>query len=395
VIAGLLLWGATALAGDGDDALVEAMGQVTGADRTEVAPDALAAARGLLTERFGNAPLAESLPAACDADEVVACVGAGWQLGFVDGRPSAEATDPERAAHALEKACAKGFLRACVARARMVQRGIGAPADPTAAADQWRAACDRGEPRGCLWLGKAHQLGLGVPRDGQAARERAEAACTDAHPAGCNALALALHLGTGGDKDLGRALTLYQQACDAGFAPACDNLGPLYQGGLPGVDGRRELLQDACSAEPAQPSACAHLGEILAGSAPADAMAAFRTACDAKLARGCQGVALLILDGAAAGDEAEALTLLEGACEVGEPAACARLGDELWAGDRLERDRARAYEVRAVACRGGHGPACVEAATQLKRGRGPERDKAGAAELMERACVLGVDEACP
>ena len=278
--------------------VAEALGVWLGADRTDVPDDARAEAEKRVAASLGDAALADGgLAAACGAGDQLACVGAAWQLGFVDGRPSAEAPDPAAAALAAESACAKGHLRACVAHARLAQRGIGTEADPEGAATRFRAACDRGEPRGCLWLAKAHQVGLGVPRDPAETRRRAEAACTDTHPAGCNSLALALHLGTGGDKDLGRALQLYQQACDGGFAPACDNLGPLYQGGLPGVADRVPLLRSACEATPPQTSACAHLGQALAATDPAAAMGPLRRACDDKLARGCDGVAQLVLDG--------------------------------------------------------------------------------------------------
>ena len=378
-----------------DLAAVDALGVVAGADRTTVTAEARATAEATVAQRFPGDDLPASLRAACDDGDVVACAGSGWFGGFVDGRPSAEAPTPQAAVADLERACAKGFLRSCVAHARLVQRGIGAPGDPADAATRFRAACDRGEPRGCLWLAKAHQIGAGVPQDADAVRQRAEAACTDTLPSGCNTLAMAWHFGTGGDKDLGKALALYQQACAGGFAPSCDNLGPLYQGGLPDVPDREHLLREACDAAPPQASACAHLGDALAATEPPSAHAAYRLACDAKLARGCRGVALLVLDARVPGDEAEAFELLEGACEVGEPAACARWGDELATGRRVPRDLALAFEARAAACDSGHGPACVAGAAQRKKGKGVDKDKAAAAEMLQRACVLGVDDVCP
>ena len=330
-------------------------------------------------------------PAPCE--EPAACAAEARALGFVDGRPSAEAPDPAAALDGLEQACAKGHLPACVDRARMVQRGVGTAADPAAAADAFRAACDRGEPSGCLHLSKAHQLGLGVPSDAAAVRARAEQACVPGFPQGCNALALSLHLGTGGDKDHARAWELYGTACAEGFAPACDNLDRLYEAGMVDAEGRQAKLAAGCDA--GSMSACAWLGDVRLEADPEAAVVAYRQACDAKLARGCRGVALAVLDAVVEGDTDEAFELLRGACDVGEPAACARLGDELASGKRLGRDWLGAYEARELACRGEHGPACFEAAWQRRKGRGPDKDKVAAEELAARACVLGVAEACP
>jgi TPR repeat protein len=230
---------------------------------------------------------------------------------------------------------------------------------------------------------------MGVPVDAAEVRRRADQACTDDHPAGCNALALSLHLGTGGPKDLGRAHTLYVDACEAGFEPACLNLEKLFEGGLVGVADRASRLADGCEA--GSMPACGHLGDALLEVDPAASLAAYRQACDAKLARGCRGVALASIDD----DPEQALPMLQGACEVGEPQACARLGDELYRGRLLPRDRLAAYQAREVACRGGHAAACSSAATQARRGKGVPKDRAAAEGLTERACALGLLEACP
>lgn len=326
-------------------------------------------------------------------DTPAACATAGRAAGFVDGRPSADAPDPAGARDLLERACAGGEAEACVDRARMVQRGVGGDADPAAAAEAFRAACDRGVPSGCLHLSKAHQVGLGVAADAGEVRRRAEQACADGWAPGCNALALSLHLGTGGEKGLARAHDLYTAACADGFAPACENLGRLYEGGLPDVADRVERLRTGCDG--GSLSACAWLGELLEPDDAEGARRAYAPACDGKLARGCRGLAFLVLDGRIEGGVDEALERLEGACEVGEPLACARLGDLREAGEAVPRDWLGAYQAREVACRSGHGPACARAAWQRRKGKGPEKSKEAAAELEARACTLGVLDACP
>lgn len=337
-------------------------------------------------------PTRDRLEMACEAGEPAACTGVAWSLVLVDGRLSAEATDPARGAALFEQACTAGILRACVTHALLEQRGIGLEPAPEASVAVLRSACDRGEPWGCVYLGKAHQVGAGTPVDPGQARVRYTQACEAGLPAGCGSLGLALHLGVGGDKDTAGALAQYQDACTAGYLPACENQGALYQEGLVSLpEGPRAMaLRTGCDAGNA--AACGHLGDLLRTSDPEAALAAHQTACDAKLARGCRGIGVRRLE---EGEFDVALPLIQGACEVGEPEACRVWGDLLAAGKLVPRDREAAFAARETACTNGDAPACLQAATQLRKGKGTLKDPEAAQQRTARACTLGALNACP
>jgi TPR repeat protein len=332
-----------------------------------------------------------TLQAACIGGDPAGCVGVAWDLVLHEGRIETQARDPAKAAATFRAACDHGYLRACLAHAQLEQRGIGLEAAPEGAVAVFRSLCDRGEPWACIQLGKALQVGAGVPADPDQARTRFTAACDAGLPAGCGALALVLHLGVGGDKDVAGALAGYRSACDQGFLPACDNLGMLYEAGLTELDAgpRRTALAQGC--EEGRPAACGHLGDVLVDIDPEKALAGYRTACDAGLARGCRGVGL---HARATGDLVTAVELVRGACDAGDPAACRAWGDMLARGEGVERDLEAAFAARRVGCTNGDGEACFEAGRQLHKGKGAAKDRDAAASMRERACGLGYAAAC-
>lgn len=81
------------------------------------------------------------------------------------------------------------------------------------------------------------------------------------------------------------------------------------------------------------------------------------------------------------------------ACEAGEPAACRRLAEHLYAGGSPVRD-ARLVPALEAACAKGAPDACAGLGVVHARGVGRLRDAARAAELLERACAKGSDVAC-
>jgi TPR repeat protein len=200
---------------------------------------------------------------------------------------------------------------------------------------------------------------------------------------------------TGRPADLLQASAYYRQACDHGAAAGCSALGFL------------ELQRP----EPER--------------ALARATTWFTRACDGQHLRGCTALAELYLSGRATPRQDEALSLLQRACEAGEPRACARLslliaatepanacrlaeramqandaiGQLSWG--RLQRDGrcgkpdgAAAYRFFELACAAAEGEACFELAQLQRAGRGPSKQPELIRPHLKLACSQGHAAAC-
>ncbi|MCB9685214.1 MAG: sel1 repeat family protein [Alphaproteobacteria bacterium] len=191
-----------------------------------------------------------------------------------------------------------------------------------------------------------------------------------------------------------------KQACEGGATLACEpdalRAGGHYDPTHP--------PKATCS--PATPVGCVLVGwagsrdaggETIADTVdPARARAAreaFRTACDAGVARGCTELGRTYLDGFASyTSDAMARSLLSSACEAGEAQACrllgTRLGDDRGLSRAIELGHPAALADRALG-REERDPAEIEQACE--QGAASACD---ALDRVERACELGLEDAC-
>jgi TPR repeat protein len=184
----------------------------------------------------------------------------------------------------------------------------------------------------------------------------------------------------------------------AGVPQACWKLGLLYFQGVNVSQSSQRALHYwrlGCRAEDAE--SCNGVGMVLAGGDRkhlAEAMAAFRRACDAKYLGACGNLAQVSL--VENPRDREAVKLLERACAGEIPEACGHLGLVLLDGSIVRRDLSRAVQMLKAGCNAPlpFPEACQALGVLLIAGELTLRDPAAAAIYFERACAGGIAAAC-
>jgi hypothetical protein len=222
-----------------------------------------------------------------------------------------------------------------------------------------------------VWLVAALTACHGAPREGRGAGQPLyRQACDGGSMRGCYNLALSLHQGTGVPRDPAAAIVLLRRACVSRYAPACFDLGALYDEGSPHVDAspRRaaEFYQLACGSDdiPTIRASCYNLA-LLYGEGRGVALDANRAArllargCDHDDAKSCTALALVYAEGrGATRDPVRAAQLLQRTCDAGWRAACYHLGRFYQDGIGVAADPARAATLIEGACQAGLPAAC-------------------------------------
>jgi TPR repeat protein len=140
---------------------------------------------------------------------------------------------------------------------------------------------------------------------------------------------------------------------------------------------------------------CAVLGDLLAGSDPANAAVAFKKGCDGDVAAACAGLGRLTEKGqGVAADPKGAVNHYDKACKGGSAAGCGSLGRAYLSGTGVAADAARAFALSNQGCNGGDDESCRDAAQLYAQGKGVAKDAAKAAELHKRACDGNVGQSC-
>jgi len=184
------------------------------------------------------------------------------------------------------------------------------------------------------------------------------------------------------------------KGCDAGTASSCIALGRIHQEG-----------KDAALAVTSYARACAAKDaggcRLAAETAPdaTDKLVHYKALCALDDVDGC-------LQGAQIADklytsnaiptpkrivDADSMTLLLRACQLGQPIACTARG----VGLLVKNDARTAAESFSLACDKNEPRGCVELSKLWKDGTGvKKKDKKKAAALMKKACAAGLQEAC-
>lgn len=147
------------------------------------------------------------------------------EQSYSQGARAYRAQEMTTARDHFRRACDLGHGRACYNYGVMSYQGL-AGGEPDLEHARWLydKACQFDHVAGCFNLARMAFNGEGGAVDLAVARTGFEASCNAGIANGCNGFAVMLERGQGGPADQPRARTLYQQACEAGAAPACENL---------------------------------------------------------------------------------------------------------------------------------------------------------------------------
>jgi len=268
------------------------------------------------------------------------------------------------------------------------------PAAPAASAP----AADQGKGRPCADFAAcrdacvARRAGACVRMNEQAAKRDADRAesektasrmCDAGHPEACHVRHVQLQ------SDRKRSLQALTRACDLGYGQACLSLAGRSRDQARADELRRRglfLLDRFCQHD--DPYACTALGDAARDPGdgedpdPARARWHFEKGCNLGDGDGCYA---LVQQLAGSLPERE-VALLDRACELGEPRACASVGDHYATGDHVTQNIQHAAEAWQSACDSGADQAyhaCDSLADALSDGRLP-RDADRAAALRKR-----------
>lgn len=182
------------------------------------------------------------------------------------------------------------------------------------------------------------------------------------------------------------SFTACADACSGGDAGAQCYEAALFT--LEGVDGGRDLAAVTRFAGLACDQGDGR-GCMRAGRGD-DALAVLPRQCDDGSSEACELLVPLLKGAAAEARAAQAVKLLEAACEKPEPFACARLGSAKLNGRLGAADVKGGLALLERACTHGVAGACIELAMEYSRGRPPDldRDAPKALEFGRKAKAL-------
>jgi len=252
-----------------------------------------------------------------------------------------------------------------------------------------RDACSERRSGGCV---RMHERSRGRDADKADAEKTASRLCDAGHPEACHVRHVQLQ------SDRRRSVQALTRACDLGYGQACVSLAGRTRDKAKATELRKRgtfLLDRFCQRD--DPYACTATGDLARNPPPGEdpdparARWHYDKACVLGDGDGCYA----LVEQLAGEQPARVVVLLERACELGEPRACARAGDEYASGERVARNIERAAAAWQVACDSGEDVAyraCDSLADALTDGRLPA-DPGRAASLKKRGEELaGQDE---
>jgi len=261
---------------------------------------------GIDNERVAGAEA--QLSSSCEDGELRACMGAAYLLERHEPRSSAYGD----ALQLFDRACDGRIGEACVAGASQRRIGMAKKVPASEPLELWGKACNLNDPDGCTGLGE------------QQARNKTS------WPLAFNS---------------------YTRACDLGSAHACSELGPFVEEKHePPYDGEQPpevYLERGC--DNGDPEGCFWLAERSLpkkGEPPEDTYLLLETACEGDYGDGCAALAQVHLDRRTSFDDEIASRHLDSACNNGVYESCKTLGKMYATGKGVDRDRAKARELR-------------------------------------------------
>ncbi len=349
---------------------------------------------GQQRQRAGQSDAAQAyFKAACDGGVAVGCVA------LADSLQSSDAQGAEKTARGLyQRACDDGELNGCTQLGQMVERGRGGwVKDEPAAVALYKRACDGSELSGCVALANAYLRGKGgLSRDAVRAVELYGRSCDGGELTGCARLASMTAKGKGGiAKNEKRAFALNKKACDGGALYGCANLGQMYLAGDAGLtkDERegRALLERSCKGGSAM--GCLKLARfgLSSGKLPPKRVATLmNNACEQGEPDGCAGLGALQEENSegAEQDLERAAALYQRACSEGSMRGCTNLANLTYRGaGGLTKDAKKSFALNEQACKGGDSVGCTRLGLLHALGQGTAKNQKRATELFRGACL--------
>ena len=275
--------------------------------------------------------------------------------------------------------------------------------------------CNEGNLQACVAAGDAYVSGDGTWPATPLAQTLYKEACDGGYGAGC--LALGELAGTGYEvNDYIEPVDSFTRGCDLGNLDACAALaGELPFTDQPdAVQRGLTLLETSCDAGGAR--ACALLGEELWGEDPARARHVLEIACGEDILSACESLTQR-LSQEEEPDETAVAEYQRRACNLDSFDACLRLGERLYLGTGIARDRdlALTYYDKAcqissgfcddvqslrdlpeaeASCAAGDAVGCSVLGRALSHILIPAYDPERAGKLLLSSCREGIGEAC-
>ncbi len=320
---------------------------------------------------------AELFADACERGQDVHCLSAG-QIYASTG------SDDARALSAFEVACDADHGGGCLGLGELLYEGRGTRRDRERAVGVFRRGCELGDEASCRKVADH----LVMTADRPSLLRFYEGLCSTDNHIGCGMLAFELQRNEG-HHDRRRAGELFVRACSGGHDEACTVVALGRARGDLGLAPNREeaerLLEATCGAGDAD--ACGELAELRDDSRLRE------ESCRRRSGRACLSLGFEARDGA---DFVAAARFFRAACDTGTaPRGCGALGAAYERGRGVRENISEAVAFYHRACDGGHPDSCVRLALLLEEGDRVDRDGARASELRTRACELRpIDDHC-
>lgn len=278
--------------------------------------------------------------------------------------------------------------------------------DLTLAGQAFAGACPR-DPLGCVvlgWVKTRDETGrLGSKGKDPAGGARAfEQGCKEkAYAPACTELGHLYQEGIGVGVDLERSRKLLAEGCTAKDPWGCYLLGRVYEEGR-GVTADLPTAMDyyekACGDD--VPHACVQLGTLVENgkvgvASPQRAAKLYGDSCKAHFAGGCTELARLYVEGnVVARSTSVAMGLFKTACDGGDIRACYELAVLYEKDEGMGGKSAEAVKVYQQACQTGLGGACARLGMMYLEGRGVAKDQQRGIDMVTRACEKGDPTSC-
>jgi uncharacterized protein len=127
----------------------------------------------------------------------------------------------------------------------------------------------------------------------------------------------------------------------------------------------------------------------------AEAVVLLEKACNQGYVHGCSKLGFRLIEKSHQHkDVARAITLFEKACAAHDPLGCSNLATFLYDGEGIAKNLERAAKLYADACERRDGFSCSVLGTMYANGDGVDKDRNRALKLYQRACELGSPNGC-
>jgi TPR repeat protein len=302
-----------------------------------------------------------------------------------------------------EAACAANRPGSCLALAKALLKGVGAPKDVHRGLGLYKSTCDGGDGDACNELGKLYMNGDSVKRDPLQAIDLYTRGCKQGSAGACTNLGLMHYNGDGVEKKESSAMPFFLKGCEGNNANGCFNLSIAYSEGRDGIpkdnDQAIKFATSACGLGSTDGCVRAAVLKIQGGDAKGG-LAQLDARCNQKSVGACEMLAALYHDGSGANVPADTVRFREyaqKACDQHSKKYCDALqlqGSQ----DSMQAAAARANAGYEATCAAGTGVnnamACAFLGENLLKGNGVSLDREKGMAMLRKACAEGYAPAC-